>query len=264
MLAFACPLPGDTEIDKYYSQGAYTADLKPNSPAFKDFSRMLNNSRLRLIEKFLPADVRMKCLDVGAGNAVFGQVLKDRLTNGNYDAVEPDESTRAGWGAWVDRAYEDSRQAAMNHYTLLVMNQVLEHVNTPVAFLKFNSEKLIDEGLMYIDVPYRDDLYKTDITPHLLFWNIKSLSEAVTSAGLEVLFCDSAGMPRKMARQYFKPAVFPEKFFNLWRWKGFVKRLLGRSKIGFRFNEYAHFEVDQSGGQRQWLRCVARKNGWKS
>ena len=153
---------------------------------------------------------------------------------------------------------DDLSNAPLESYNVITLNQVLEHVNHPVTFLKDISRYLKKDGLVLIDVPHRDDVFKSNVEPHLLFWDKGSLSYAVEQAGLKVLFCESAGMMWGQARQFFNPTFFG-KITDPWRWIVRINRVMANLGIEKQLNTFGQFQTDRIGGDRQWLRCIARK-----
>ena len=61
---------------------------------------------------------------------------------------------------WTDNRYSDIDEIKAGGYNLAVMNQVLEHVPDPVDFIASVAQLLIKSGYIYIDVPYKDFLFK--------------------------------------------------------------------------------------------------------
>ena len=257
-LVFAWPMPSDDQLDKFYRQSIYYQDKAPLSKSFYDFSYQLARSRLDLIFRITSWNSKIMWLDVGAGNAVLGQALKDIRPDAVYDAVEPSDLCQQSWGDWVSASYDDLSKVPREAYDVITANQVLEHVGSPVQFLVELSGHLSQGGHLYIDVPHRDDLFKSSLEPHLLFWEKNSLSRAVKRAGLEIIFCESAGMEWARARRFFSPKLI-DRFVDRWAWIARANKILIRLGLEMQFNTFARFQADTYGGERQWLRCLARK-----
>jgi len=251
-------MPEDDELDAYYLEDAYYGDKTPFSKAFHSFSYQLASSRLRLIAQYRPLSRGQRWLDVGAGNAVLGYALKQMQPDTSYDALEPSNSIRQDWGDWVSVVFDDLSAAPLETYDVITLNHVLEHVNHPLPFLKNIAKYLVRGGLVYIDVPHRDDLFKENIEPHLLFWEKDSLTFTVEKAGLVPLFCDTAGMKWRRARNYFNPALI-DKIIDPWRWVARANNVLSKAGIENSINTFPQFQADRYGGDRQWLRCIAKK-----
>ena len=73
------------------------------------------------------------------------------------------------------------------------MSHVLEHMPDPRYFLKLVHEKLKTGGKLFIDVPCKDYLYKDIDEPHVLFFNIQSLSFLLMNIGFTINWLDYFG-----------------------------------------------------------------------
>ncbi|MBW1941334.1 MAG: hypothetical protein JRJ51_00685 [Deltaproteobacteria bacterium] len=89
-LVFAHPMPLDGELEQYYSTQYPDIFLSTFSNDVVRFPVQLAQSRIGLLGRYMPMGDGEKILDVGAGNAVFGKVLKGMVPDATYDAVEPD------------------------------------------------------------------------------------------------------------------------------------------------------------------------------
>lgn len=252
-------MPSDDEIAEYYEDGVYYENKVPFSSGFFGFSCQLAQSRLRLILKHLPPQYGQRFLDIGAGNAAFGYALKEMAPEVIYDAVEPSEECRKNWGHWVSNSYSSLSEAPMQSYSVVTLNQVLEHVNRPVQFLKEIAGHLVQDGNVFIDVPHRDDLYKPTVKPHLLFWEKHSLEYAVRSVGFSPVYCESVGMKREQARGFFGQPSLKDKVMNPWRWIAGINMVLTGLGINKKLSTFGQFQADTYSGDRQWLRCLAKK-----
>lgn len=258
-LVFAWPVPSVAELDEYYGDGTYHAEYAPFSDGFFDFSYQLAQSRIRLILKWIDLEQSKRFLDIGAGNAAFGKALKEFMPDSLYEAVEPNVDCRKEWGNWVSRSYPSLKETRRQSYAAITLNQVLEHVNRPVEFLREITERLVPGGLLFIDVPHRDDLYKPSVGPHLLFWEKRSLEHAVKEVGLKTLYCATVGMQWDQAKRYFSHKTLVQRVLNPWTWVSRINRILQLFGINKRFNTFKQFQADSYGGKRNWLRCLARK-----
>ena len=260
-LVFAWPMPSNGGLDEYYSDGIYHAEHSSLSAGFFDFSYQLAQSRIRLLLKWIDLEQNKRFLDIGAGNGVFGKALKEVMPDSWYEAVEPNADCRKEWGDWVLRSYPSLKETRRQSYSAITLNQVLEHINRPVEFLREITERLVPGGLLFIDVPCRDDLYKPSVQPHLLFWEKHSLEHAVQMAGLELRYCDSVGMKWDQAKRYFSQKTLKQRLLNPWTWVSGINRMLQLFGIKKGFNTFKQFQADSYGGRRNWLRCLARRTG---
>ena len=260
-LIFSHELPKKDELEKYYSNGCYWDQVSdPYSKDIIEFSYRLALVRLNLIQEKIdfPNNIP-KVIDIGAGNASFGMALKDICDEFIYDVVEPDTEVQTKYGSWVNKKFNDVADVYGKDYDLAVLNQVLEHMPNPFNFLKSISKLIKKGGYIYIDVPFKDYLFKPYLEPHLMFWNKKSLSILLEKTDNKLIFCDTAGMPHKIAKRYFNQQNLLRKFLNPWKYLNKINQIM--DKIGFPniFDTFNQYQANQYGGDRQWLRCIAQK-----
>jgi 2-polyprenyl-3-methyl-5-hydroxy-6-metoxy-1,4-benzoquinol methylase len=260
-LIYCIDLPTKEELNSYYSNGGfYDEFFNPFSKEFLNFSVKLSKSRLRLIEKKTHVFMNnCKVLDIGSGNSSFGIALKKFSQEFIYDVVEPDDQVRSKLIDWTDNRYSDIEEIRAGEYNLALMNQVLEHVPDPVNFIASVSPLLRKSGYLFIDVPYKDFLYKPSVAPHILFWTQESISYLLEKAGFQIIFCNTAGMPYNKAKKFFNPKTLMEKICNPWLYANYVNKIAANLVFPDFFDTFSQFESDQYGGDRQWLRCLAQK-----
>lgn len=258
---FASPMPDENILNNYYSTSLYHDQVAdPFQPDFLQFSLRLNEVRLTLIDDTAgKVEKNQQILDIGAGNASFGKALSEKNTDAVYEVVEPSEKVRAQYGEWVHQSHMDLLEVQESAFDLVIMNQILEHVPDPVAFIQSVMKKVIKNGFIYIDVPFRDYLFKPSVEPHLLFWNKKSMTTLIEKVGLTMIFCDTAGMPHSQANRFFNQQSSLKKIGNPWFIAEKANRGLRKLGLPKLFDTFLQFQADRYGGDRQWLRCIAQK-----
>lgn len=259
-LVFASPLPSSEELNEYYSSGVYYDNVSdPFADNILEFSNKLAKTRLELLEEQIGKKGFTTVLDIGAGNASFGQVLLNAFPNAIYDAIEPDIKVSNKWGSWVRNRFSSINSENSEQYKLVILNQVMEHVNNPIEFIITACNFVKKCGFIYIDVPFKDYLFKSSLEPHIIFWNAKSISNLVDKVELQMIFCETAGMTHDQAKHFFKQQKLLEKVLDPWLYANKINHIM--NKIGFArpFDTFKQFKADQYGGNRQWLRCIAQK-----
>jgi len=257
-LVYAFNLPTDDELSNYYNNGVYYSNTKVvDNIDFMSFSEKLSVSRYNLISKYVDLYKNKKLLDVGAGNAVFGRILKGEYQNIVYDVVEPDKEIKKNYGNWINNNFETVEEIVKMKYNLIILNQVLEHVNNPRKFINNLSEFLDSGSYMYIDIPFCDYLYKPSLEPHILFWNKKSLMVFLNNLGFDIIFMDTCGMSFRKAKLFFSKNIF--RFFDPWNYINKINSIFYILGIDKQFNTFRRFTANKYGGKRQWLRCIAIK-----
>ncbi len=201
---FAQSLPdrSQSELDEYYASGQYWEGTE--NRFLEAHQKVQAGARLQRLIHLLPARKALRVLDVGAGLGFLGDELafwakqSDATNDIYYCASEPDARTASrasdrlstrGLKFNVVRSLSESDQA----FDLIFLNHVLEHVHDPVGFLRSLKEKLANSGHIYVEVPHRDDRYKQNVFPHVLFFSQAALAHVAKRAGFNVNFCEPFG-----------------------------------------------------------------------
>jgi SAM-dependent methyltransferase len=137
----------------------------------------------------LPASrIRNQILDIGCGDALFFQHLSEF---GDVEGVEPSAELVSRDNPYRDRihfcAFDEAFQPA-KRYSLILMLDVLEHLQNPAAALTHVLEMLTDDGTVIITVPAFMTLWTNhDILNHHLTRYTKRTFRLVSEqAGLHI------------------------------------------------------------------------------
>lgn len=200
-------------------------------------------------------------LDIGAGHGFLGLVAAGLGRISRYVVVEPEARFRAAIeAAWPHLGSRTSlavhARLADVHETfgIAALSHVLEHVEDPLGLLAEVSSRLDDGGLVFVDVPHRDDRFKAMVFPHLFFFTAGSLFSLLRAAGLDILDLDAWGMDGVRSPIAVRPPLSVRLRSRTYEaLKPFLPPgLSGRLSVGL----YAANRRNPSG---MWLRAVARK-----
>ena len=259
-MVWAAPLPSTPDLNDYYSSGLYYDIVSdPYSAAFCEWSLRLARSRLDLISSMVGIVETSRILDVGGGNGLFGKALIEFSDTIEYDVVEPDDNVRARLGSQVRVSHRSLDSVGKCHYDLVILNQVLEHVPAPVDFLRGICNVVRRGGHIFVDVPYKDHLYKPSVEPHILFWGRESMNMLFNQIGLKTIFCNTVGMPTSQAVRLFARSGKLRRLFEFWIYLDFLNRVLGIANLKMKFDTFSRFQANSYGGERQWLRSIGQK-----
>jgi SAM-dependent methyltransferase len=216
-LRFAGPLPSQDALDAFYASGEYWDKLAPptNVQGVHAYSQSLERCNWTALHiTFAPSQIA----DIGAGQGWMGLAL-DAVWRGQvlrYDFLEPDDKAAA---AIMKSEIRPTRRRlhvlpAQADYDLIFLNQVLEHTVTPASLLAALKAGLRPGGYLYIEIPHRDDCYKENVFPHIMFMDAAVLERLCSLAGMEVVALESFGhMPSqggffaKLLRAGFRAAA---------------------------------------------------------
>lgn len=236
------PLPSQDELEKHY------ASYWPKEAFSSHFSlfEAQAGSRRAYFEKFLPpGGGDFGVLDIGAGFGHTGLELRKNLkkTAAFYDAVEVDPEALDYLKKVVrPRNIYARLEEAEGSYHLILLSHILEHLPNPLEFLASLKNRLSDQGVLFIEVPNRDHLYKKYNEPHLIFFDPASLCALVKKAGFEVVQADTCGPTVGELRKMNAAGSGQKNPDELLRLE--IEQLLKN--------------VSQYGKDRKWIRLVAR------
>ncbi len=250
------PLPSDEELGRYYEtywDGEYLKDM------LQLFEKQAE-TRFEFFRPYLPPADSFSVIDVGAGFGLIKKVLTDALKDRAviYDAVEIDP-VAVNYLRDVIKprvVYPDVKESG-EQYHLMILSHIMEHLRNPLQFLRGQQARITNNGLLFIEVPNRDYLFKARNEPHLIFFDPDSLTSLVKRAGYRVLKVDTCGqlIGDMENRQTHAGWV-----------RGFIRSLLpgGIQKlikkiIDKRAAETVVESVFQYGPERRWIRLAALK-----
>jgi SAM-dependent methyltransferase len=256
-LVFGYKIPNKKEVDKYYETGLFYDGI-PNK-----FDQKLLNWHFKVSETRLDVVLNntsnnlKNVIDIGGGYGKFGHVLNSRSSKIIYDIVEPDPNVNSIWGDWVNDNFNHISEVKDGFYDLAILCHVLEHVPDPNEFFALIKSKMKPKGFIFVDIPYKDYLFKENISPHITFWNEKSIKYFAQKNNLDIVFLNTVGLSHKLCRVMFKNKTFLHKVLNPWIYVNKIKDILNRNEIPF-FTDERMFGLNKYGGNRMWLRCILK------
>ncbi|KMP10866.1 hypothetical protein UR09_05030 [Candidatus Nitromaritima sp. SCGC AAA799-A02] len=153
---------GKTYYDKYYLEDYYQ-EIPKSSPIRKPVEFLENLSfkrKLRLIEKHKPPG--NKILEIGCGRGKFLNWLPAHFEK--YGMEINKNACQFIKGNYPDiTVFNSPVQDSANYeseapFDIIVMWQVLEHIEHPDRFLKNVSHLLAGNGVLILEIPNRDSL----------------------------------------------------------------------------------------------------------
>jgi SAM-dependent methyltransferase len=235
-------------LDDYYSSGVYWHEHVTPSEEMHVHSQAQAKARVEWCSRW---GTQIKSVtDVGSGYGWLIDALSESFGNTleTYYFVEPDEL--AAW-ATLQRSSKvvKTRAACLGECKqsqLIFFNQVLEHVVNPIKLVEDAFGQLERNGMLYIEVPNRDDTQKADVFPHMLFFTETALKALLTKCKFEVLAVESFGH-NPVGKFWLMPYRLAYKIAIKVGWRR-VAQFIDSKLWGYRAN---------SSGI--WLRAMARK-----
>jgi len=188
---------------------------------------------------------------------VAAQDLGDALKS--YTVVEPDPKMalrlRTLWrihGRGVPLEIVSSVSELNDQYDLIVLSHVLEHIGEPEPFLESIKRTMHSESALFIEIPLRDDRYKTDVYGHVHFFEPKHLEALIKGQGYNLLSLASYGRDPESTPLAACPPLFSR----------IADRLIYKARPALPFGilsaAYGRlYGVNQKNPKGTWIRAIA-------
>jgi hypothetical protein len=145
-------------------------------------------------------------LEIGPGVGYFARYWKTCFPECDYYALESDTSLHSCLRENGIQVLEDGIEQLENRpIDMCVMSHVLEHVINPSDTLRYVTEPLRKNGLLFVEVPCLDFLYKDVHEPHMIFFSESSLADCAKRAGYDGLKLSFHGDRISSIRRYDLP-----------------------------------------------------------
>jgi len=157
-----------------------------------DWYYMTDKEEYQIASRFIPAEGVV--LEVGSGRAAFASIVgAERYTGLEFNDKAIERAGSVGI-TLIKETVEDHAKRNKQQYDAVVSFQVLEHVNTPVEFIKGCVDSLKPGGILILAVPSRDGFAGgavnniLDMPPHhVSHWSELTMRKVAELYGLEVV-----------------------------------------------------------------------------
>ena len=178
-LKFIYPMPNKKTLEDYNKNYFINAheDLKVDKIA-ETYFNCLAKCRVNYLEKFLKSkEINIKeVLEIGPGKGYLYENFKNK-ENINYSVLETDiELQNIFKKKNLKKVYNNLHEIEEDKFDLVIISHVLEHVDNPNNFLANINKFLRKDGIIFLEVPCLDYLYKEIVEPHLFFYDKETLS----------------------------------------------------------------------------------------
>jgi SAM-dependent methyltransferase len=212
-------------------------------------------SQWMLINMFHSFENVNNVLDIGTGYGEIFDIAKILFPQSSFYTFEPGKDAQKYLVPKGIYIYEDifsKNSKVKEKFDIIIMSHVLEHYSgyDVVPVLKNISKHLTDNGILLIEVPY-DDFEKikelrTNDAPHLSFFSINALSNAIKNAGLQLSFINTCG---QLISNYYSSS-------NI----NIVKRIINKIKKIWKPPKFDYNNpYFRYGGDRIWIRAIVKK-----
>ncbi len=227
-------------------------------------SQML--SRIEYIEKITGRIDGAKVLDVGSGYGILKDVLDDKKYSIQYYAIETDKRCRdqvIKKGALS--FFSNLSECREKDFDIIFCSHIVEHLIDPKSFLGQLIGFLKNNGILFIEVPNQDYLYKSDYGTHIVFFNKDSLECLLRGINADIIDIQTVG--RKIQELIYNKLhlrnklniilqYIPKRMVKLLSFILQLTRLMSYSPIMIE----KKYEFSLYGNDRQWIRCIIKRN----
>ncbi len=196
-LVYQSPRMTEEETTDFYQAEYRQMYQGEEGPIARDFSTQ--SARAVSLLTFVQPQISSitSHLDIGCSTGLILQHFKKHY-NCLQVGIEPGEAYCAyarKQGLTVYASLEELEERAKEHFTLISMSHVLEHLPDPVGYLVHLWETFLDpQGWLLLEVPnlYGHDLFET---AHLISYSSHTLVQVVEKAGYELVKIERHGRP---------------------------------------------------------------------
>jgi SAM-dependent methyltransferase len=205
---FAHPTPKKKDIEKYYKSDDFWKEYGLSKTVYEmnwdeimgvNSTMWENNYRAREQLDFIKRKCKSKknnrIIEFGSGFAPF---LYNCRKNGfrMLFALEPsseicDYLAKKNIKTYSMLMEEFVNKKKLPEFDLMHISHTLEHIKEPDRVLKKLRKNLSRQGVLFIEVPYRDNLRPFHQGMHLQFFNRDSISRLLERCGYKVLFVEA-------------------------------------------------------------------------
>lgn len=221
------PLPSEAQLESFYGADYFHCD-RPLHGGYEDYEGDAENikrsfrKRMRLVDEWKSVRVG-NALDVGCATGLFLEVLREKgwhaqgLERSAYAAQKARDK-----GFQVNQNDIQSADLPREHFDLISLWDVIEHVQDPLGTLKRCREALAPGGFLLLSTPDASAplarllgaqwLGFRSAGEHLFFFGRNTLTQMLEKAGFELLYQGSVGkymsLNRVIARLCYYTRIF--------------------------------------------------------
>jgi SAM-dependent methyltransferase len=269
-VGIALPILDQEQVDRLYADGDYWQNnqVKVFTPQQNPGQYAMACARWQYIEQAMKEQGQesLSVLDVGGGYGYLGmaaaQSLGKRLKK--FAVVEKDKFFRQSLALTWKTSYpnilfqiEENVEALNDRYDVIVFSHILEHLPAPQGILQEALAKLSNDGVVFVDVPYQDFLFKDNVFPHVLFYTPDSLKQMLERLGLEVVSVGCFGRDRKMLRDKHS---WNNKWMTICEHIVYKARRILPLSLSVSFFD-SFFMNRRTNPDGTWIRILAKKKG---
>ena len=135
-----------------------------------------------------------------------------------------------------------------------MLSHILEHLQNTSSLLKSAKSLLSPKGLLFVDVPNQDYLFKNDVFPHNIFFSLASLKFLLEKEQLEIVSIGIWGRSMYESPSYARAPIIIKLLGKL---VGLSNRFLPNKFLVSFYSWY--FSVNHVNVDGTWIRALCRQ-----
>lgn len=169
-LVFVDPMPSEEELTKFYQGFTYALPSEDQLEQQRNFVVNGTDEFMKTVRDLAPKAVSI--LDYGGGLGFFADALAKHFGHVTY--FDLDDHARSYAHEKMDGHFaiaETGEEALAGRYDVILLNQVIEHIPDPIAFLAPFRRALNPGGVMIVTTPNNDSddhWFRPDLLHHYL------------------------------------------------------------------------------------------------
>lgn len=250
------PMPSEEALDEFNK--SYW-NYQSNSNKSREY--LYTQALYRL--KYLKSHINIKdmsILEIGSGHAYMYDLLKSEYRSVNYSVVETDFNIQNELRSkCINNVYSTWKSIKNSKFDLIILSHVIEHFRAINIYLREIATLLKKGGIMFIEVPNQDDIFKENLGAHLIVFNSSSLKRLFEEINMNVLNMVTVGENieklkwfktkneiKKNIKRYFPYIVLLKRHF-----KGTISK---KNSIRVEQENLLKFYNDNFNGR--WIRAI--------
>jgi 2-polyprenyl-3-methyl-5-hydroxy-6-metoxy-1,4-benzoquinol methylase len=200
--------------------------------------------RIKLIQKYLGKKTSINALDIGCNIGTFIKVMKEKgwkvigtdINKGSLEYCQKLYRIRTICGNFERIILPES------YFDVIIMNDFIEHVHSPLAALKKALKLLIEDGILFMSTPDIGSFISKisgkrwlHLKPdeHIYFFSRRTIKKMLNVAGLKIMWVGSLGRVRNLRIILLKSQTYTKIIWDIVN-KLKLDRLLNR--FSFKLN----------------------------
>jgi len=266
-IGYVYPQPSKVDISNYnknYFKNAHSYEKQ--SSIIDNYNNAISKVRLLFLSDHIQYYKKKinNILEIGPG---YGHLMINWLTKypkSKYFIDETDVSLLSKLK--LRGSFLISNNLKEKKIDLVIISHVLEHSLKPIEFIKEKSKFLKKGGLIFIEVPCNDYIYKNNFEPHTLFFSKKSLQYTLIKSGFKKISLSYHGdthnniiyfeLIKKIILKLSIILKLPVNFFFIKKIPTKIKEKLNQEECKSLILTSPH---KTSENPSRWLRAIAEK-----